>query len=207
MIVKLAHLTFAAEKMDVEKMCGRFADHHIQFGEKGLANIPAKERFFQKPHADHDLIKLESEQGVPVEIVGYDRCIGESPAKWCAEKRTLYLFTSDLANSVSFWKRLGFTLVEQSHQEVCLRACFLMDRQPVELRLIPTETVIQALDQRGLVAVAFVVTGLDRWIGKLSSWGVQTSAPQELMVNGHWLEISFASSGSGDIVEFFSIKR
>ena len=207
MIVKLAHLTFATGKTDVEKMCGCFVNHHIQFSEKGLANIPAKELFFQKPHADHNLVKLESEEGVPIEIVGYDRCIGDSPAKWCAEKRMLCLFTSDLTNGVSFWKRLGFTLVEQNQQEACLRACFLMDRQPVELRLIATETVIQALDQRGLVAVAFVVTGLDRWVEKLNSWGVQTSVPQELMVNGHWLQISFASSGSGDIVEFFSIKR
>lgn len=45
MIVKLAHLTFATGKTDVEKMCGCFVNHHIQFSEKGLANIPAKELF------------------------------------------------------------------------------------------------------------------------------------------------------------------
>lgn len=208
MIVKLAHLTFATEKSDIEKMAGGFQGYSVQFREEGLINIDAKSRFFQTCHPDHTLVKLESEQGPPIEIVGYDRCVGQSRAVWSPEERQLHLFTSDLENSMAFWKRIGFVPAERSRREAWMRARFPMDKWPVELRLTQADPIPpEALDLRGMVAAAFAVTGLARWVETLNKAGIQASSPQTLQVNGQQLEISFANSGTGDIAEFFSIKR
>ncbi len=206
MILMLDHITLAtpAEKrrQTLERLCG----YSVRFSEEGLPNIAAKQPLFQRPHASHELIKLDSPAGYPLEVVVYDACRGLSGLSVRQDEAEIWIPTQDAAGSAAFWQNFGLCPAEDD--PALLAGKGPLDRMPVKIRLLEGRGGQKAwLDQEGPVALAFIVTHHADLQKKLLQQGFAVSGADDLSVNGKALRISFAASGYGDIAEIISVGR
>lgn len=208
MIVKLAHITFAIREKEMQRVIDNFAGYEMQFIERGLPNIEAKKQLFFAEHASHSLAKLENKNNWPVEVVAYDSCYGISATHLLSDGSGLCVPTSNLDESLAFWKQMGFAEKCNRGDEVYVLGKFPMDHCAFQLKLFQDDSLSKkTLDMKGVVAIAFAVTGLPQMINKLNARGIYASQPEVLTVHGKELEISFANSSAGDIVELIGLKR
>ncbi len=204
MILMLDHITFATPAEKRRQTMEQFCGYSVRFSEDGLPNIAAKQPLFQRPHISHELIKLDSPAGYPIEVVVYDVCRGVSGISICQDKTEIWIPTQGTAGSIAFWKSLGFNMAE--NDPALLVAKGPLDRMPVKIRLLEVCSGQKAwLDQEGPVALAFIVTHHADLQKKLSQQGFAVSKADSLSVNGKALRISFAVSGYGDIAEIISV--
>lgn len=208
MIVKLAHITFATREDEMQQVIENFAGYETQFIERELPNIEAKRQLFFAEHASHSLAKLDNKNNWPVEVVAYDSCYGISATHLLPDGRGVRIPTSNLDESLAFWKQMGFVEKCNCSDEVHMTGKFPMDHCAFELNLFQEDSFSnKTLDMKGIVAIAFAVTGLPQMINKLNSCGIHASQPEVLTIHGKELEIAFANSSTGDIVELIGIKR
>lgn len=206
MILMLDHITIAAPAEKRAETLAGLCGYGVRFWEDGLPNIAAKQPLFQKPHASHQLIKLDSPDGYPLEVVLYDTCRGLSDLVINQSKAEIDIPTQDIAGSAVFWRMFG--LCPDKDDPALLTGKGPLDRMPVKIRLLAGRKNKKAwLDQQGPVALAFIVTRQEDLLKKLSRQGFSVSEIDSLCVNGQTLCIAFAASRYGDLAEIISIEK
>lgn len=204
MILMMDHITTATSAEKRQEVLKQFCDYTVRFSESGLLNIPAKQSLFQRPHKEHQLIKLDHPAEYPVEIVVYDSCYGRSGIVVDQKTKEIRISTQNVERSALFWITLGFhPLAEDA---TLLTGKGVLDKVMVKIRLVRNLDDGDAfLDRYGPVAVAFIVTRQPEILKKLEKNAFFTSEIDRLLVNGKELDIAFAASGYGDIAELISI--
>lgn len=204
MILMMDHITTATSVEKRREVLEQFCGYTVRFSESGLPNVPAKQLLFQRPHKDHELIKLDHPAGYPVEIVVYDSCYGSSGIVIDQSVKEIRISTRNMDRSVLFWRTLGFHPI--AGDATLLAEKSVLDKAMVKIRLVGNLDEGDAfLDRYGPVAVAFVVTRQSEMLKELAEKVFFTSETDRLLVNGKELDIAFAASGYGDIAELISI--
>lgn len=204
MVIMLDHITIAVSRAMLAQMREGFPNYRERFSEWGLRNIEAKKPFFQAPQVDHDLLKLEQEQGFPLELVAYETCTGISGVEMEPDLFTVHWPTWDAGASLLFWKTIGFK--QTGPDTLALRGPLDKRALYLTLREAP-ERPAHYLDQTGVAAIAFVVKGFDRIREKIVQAGFFCPPGELLCVNGKTRKIGFAQGKCGELVELVSIER
>lgn len=198
MIIKVDHIAFSCSKIEVDKVIKNFPLHKKVFYERALLNIEAKKRLLRGNTPDHDIILLHhTGGGMPVEVTAYDKVSGE--AKYGMKEQTVIAYTCNLKESSEFYAAIGFKL--SGYNLFSLRT--LMDENDLSLELVERQQAEKYyLDNQGFSALALITNSVSREKMKLEAKKVTTTDINRLIVNRRELQIFFAYSEYGDVVEY-----
>lgn len=203
MILKFDHIAYACQRQDLPQVLAKFPNYRQIFSEKSLKNIKAKrELMTNKNLSYHDIVMLNSNNGLPIEITAYDEITGRG--KYSVQEKNIICHTADTVASDKFFTAIG--LEKQAVARYKLNTFF--DNTPFYIKLVTTPHKDKCfINSSGYSCIGLIVNNVAREKQRLSKNGIETTAIDELIVNGKSLKIFFAYSNAGDMVEFIEVSK
>lgn len=204
MLIKFDHLTYVTNKRDYANVHDWLNGHGYQlvFAEKNLVNITPKKPFMRYPTATHDLYYYESNVGVPIEVVSYNkvfRCTNHFIYDF--ERKDLKVPVTDPDLVMKCLKILGAKLIDD--ERVSLSG--LLDRKQIVATIVPKQETDIYLDSEGFRCPTLIVDSYEKIRNDICLSGGECSSVADLKVNGRNLRIFFVIMG-GAIFELISSK-
>lgn len=136
MILKFDHIAYSCQRQDLPQVLARFSSYRQIFCEKSLINIQAKrELMTDKNLSYHDIIMLNSNNGLPIEITAYDETAGRG--KYSLQDKNILCHTVDSVASDKFFTVVGWK--KQTADRYKLNTFF--DDIPIYIELVPVPPI------------------------------------------------------------------
>ncbi|MBQ3035476.1 MAG: hypothetical protein IJD31_00970 [Lachnospiraceae bacterium] len=206
MIVKFDHISFSCTLEEEKEVRDLFKNYEIVFHEEKLRNSVIKKDYMRAEQELHNIMLLNSQDEYPIEITAYPKCIS-SDLNECVKYELVddYIVIYSVAPTETerFLKLLGMKQSENSLWEIKP----FLDKRKLKIKVCKTEEKRKVyLDNRGYGSLAFLVDNICKQKKLLENSDISCSDIDELMVNGKMLKIFFASSITGEIIEFIGLR-
>ena len=203
MILGIDHIAYSVSDREVEKVKDNFirAGYSIFFQETMLRNLPIKRQFLTDYHPFHDLMLLKKAGNISIELLNHHSTRHQAGFWNVRSEKEVVFHTPNVTDSVNFWKRIGFSNTRGKtveYNSVFSQLAIIFE----QIDISPATF----LDDCGFNSLALLTSSVDDERDKLRDICI-CSEIAELVVNQRILRIFFARNTTGEIVEFFEIRR
>lgn len=207
MLVKLDHLTYAANRKDVAQLVDMYIKngYHLTLCEEQTNNMPTKLAYMQKKDSTHGLHFMvpPSDGGIPVEIVSYEHTTqGNNCIDYQTGKLSFTIKTKDVKSCKEMLLSLGCE--ENDNENVSFVGA--LDEYSYEIKIVEADDIANNLDNEGICCPTIFVRPLGKTKKKLEEAGVKCSDIETFEVQETSLYVFFAQGKGGEIIEITSNK-
>lgn len=207
MIVKFDHLTFAANRKNVEDIIKQYSKvgYHLTLVEEQATNMPTKLAYMKHKDSTHGLhfMAPPAEGGIPVEIVSYDNTTKGN----CYIDYTPKLLSFQLKSSnPDSCKQLLLALGCEDSGNNMIKLQGALDEYPINIDITEAKDLSLNLDNEGICCPTIFVRPLGKHKKKIEEAGFKCSEVETFEVEGASFYVFFAEGKGGEILEITSNK-
>ena len=206
MLVKLDHLTYAANRKSIASIIDKFtkAGYRLTLQEEQAKNMPTKMAYMQYQDATHGLHFLSPSEkgGIPVEIVSYENTtIGKDCIEYEPSELSFVIKSKDPDSCKQLFLALG---CEEEDNKIKFHG--VLDEYPIEIFFQEARDLSLNLDNEGICCPTIFVRPLGKYKKKIEEAGFKCSEIETFEVQGSFFYVFFAEGKGGEILEITSNK-
>lgn len=206
MIVKFDHISFSCTLEEEKEVRDLFKNYEIVFHEEKLRNSVIKKDYMCAEQELHNITLLNAQDEYPIEITAYPKCILSDlneGVKYELVDDYIVIYSVEPSETERFLELLGMKQGEDTLWEVKP----LLDKRKLRIKVCKVEKDRKIyLDSVGYGSLAFLVDNICKQKKLLENNNIRCSDIDELLVDGKMLKIFFASSITGEIIEFIGLR-
>lgn len=193
MIMKFDHVSYIAQRQDIDKVLGRFGQgFKLYFKETDKENLCQKQNLMHDKQEKHDLYFYNGR--LPIEIIAYEMTYEGEQLDVNIEERIFYAKSNDMPTCVNILRCLGINEVIEEGSGLKCNLRGALDREDLWLNIVLEKNIKPAyLDDMGFGCITFWVDSMEKvQKGLRNVDGVDTlTSPEVIVVNSRKLEVSF----------------